>query len=50
MFYLTTYSQHILFTIIWRRAYGKGPLKVASKRGNPISIKGSFIYTIPHTG
>ena len=24
IFYLTTYTQHILFTVIWRQTYGKG--------------------------
>ena len=27
MFYLTTHSQHILSTVIWRRTYGKGPVR-----------------------
>ena len=27
MFYLTTHSTHILFTVIWRRTYGKGALR-----------------------
>ena len=45
------------FTVIWRRTYGKGPLRLM--RGNPqpprglllpINSKGSFICTIPQTG
>ena len=27
MFYLTTYSTHILFTVIWRQTYGKVSLR-----------------------
>ena len=51
--YLTTHSQHILFTVIRRRTYRKAPL---SERGNPlpphglpfpINSKGTFICTIP---
>ena len=27
MFYLTMHSTHFLFTVIWRRTYGKGPFR-----------------------
>ena len=27
IFYLTMHSKHFLFTIIWRRTYGKGPFR-----------------------
>ena len=32
MFYLTTHSTLFLFTVIWRRAYGKGPLRKRERK------------------
>ena len=40
-------TQHILFTVIWHQAYGKGN---SDGLLFPISSKSSFIYIIPQTG
>ena len=54
LFIYLRYMQNILFTVIWRQTYSKGPLR---ERGNPlpslhellfINSKVSFICIIPH--